>query len=233
MKVVKFLALVAVAFLVGCAAKPIIKGDSEAQQKIANFPKLGQQVHVEVGGLVHLHADYVSRYAFRLTNPISMGFALGKLNVSPQDALAESSLDGVEVFCTTRFVYIDPLTGPHTTACFVPSSRGKFGKVKAAPGSYWFTKDLAPEVDYASVEVPQSQPGKPFKRELVFEGAQDSTLLFSEKIYEVTLDSPNKSRPVLTKVESVPTKINVNGAIINVVAFTANSLTYSVEKYFE
>jgi len=233
MKLVKFMALVAIALLVGCAAKPIVKGDSEAQKKIANFPKLGQQVHVVVGGLVHLHADYASRYTFQLTNPIAMGFALGKLHVSPQDALAESSLDGVKVFCTTRFVYIDPLAGPQATACFVPSSRGKFGKVKAAPGSYWFTKDLAPEVDYASVEVPQNELGKPLKRELVFDGAQDSTLLFSEKVYEVTLESPSKSRPVFAKVESIPAKISVNGVVINVVAFTANSLTYSVEKYFE
>lgn len=233
MKILKSMPLVLLVLLVGCASKPMIKGDSEATQKIANFPKIGQQVHVVVGGLIHLHADYASRYSFRLTQPLAMRFALGRLNVSPQHALSESSLDGVEVFCTTQFVYIDPLTGPHAIACFVPSSKGKFGQVKASPGSYWFTKDISPEVDYTSVEVPQYQPGKPFKRELIFEGAQDNTLLLSEKVYEVTLDVPSKSLPVLKKIESVPTKINVNGVVINVVAFTANSLTYSIDQYFE
>lgn len=222
-----------IATLAGCAAKPIVKGDSAPQQKNLTFPKEGQQIHVVNGGLVHLRADYMSRFAFRLTRPLSMGFMLGRINVSTEDVLTEAELDGGNTYCTLRNVYSDPLTGPLAKACFVPAEKGKFGQIKAAPGSYWFTKDLIPTIDYVGSEVPLIVGSKPLKRELVFEGSQNGNLFFTEKFYEISLDSPSKAKPLLAKINTVPAQISLNGAILNVVAYTANSLTFTLQKAWE
>lgn len=231
---IRTLAIVAIiAVLAGCAAKPIVKGDSAPQQKDATFPKEGQQIHVVTGGLVHLRANYSSRYAYRLTEPWSIGFTLGRINVLKEDILFEASLEGQDVFCTVRFVYNDLLLGPTRNACFVPSEKGKFNKVKAHPGEYWFTKDVSPAIDYVGAEIPLIVVSKPLKRELIFEGSQNGNLYFTEKIYEISLDSASKMKPVLAKIDSIPSQVSVNGSILNVVAYTANSLTFSLQKAWE
>lgn len=225
--------LVAAAVLAGCAAKPVITGDSAPQQKNATFPKAGQQVHVVTGGLVHLRADYTSRFGYHLKQPISMGFGLGRLNVSNEDMLVAATLQEKPVFCTTRKTYSDPLVGAIKPACFVEAEKGNFSQVKVAPGEYWFTKDLTPSIPFVGNEVPLSNSGKILKRELVFEGQQNGSLFFTEKQYEFNLDTPSKAKPVLSKVDAAPAQINLNGAVINVIAFTANSLTFSLEKAWD
>lgn len=68
------------------------------------------------------------------------------------------------------------------------------------------------------------------KRELIFEGHQNGSAFFTEKEYEFSLDTPSKAKPILVKVSEVPSKININGLLLNVVEVSANSLTYSIEK---
>lgn len=222
-----------IAVLAGCAAKPIVKGDSAPQQKNATFPKDGQQIHVVNGGLVHLRVNYSSRYAYQLKEPLAIGFMLGRINVLREDVLFEASLEGEDVFCTVRNVYSDPLVGSIRNACFVTSEKGKFNKVKAHPGEYWFTKDISPAIDYLGAELPVVTGGKPLKRELVYEGSQNGNLFFTERLYEITLDSPSKAKPLLAKVDAVPAQVSLNGAILNVVAYTANSLTFTLQKAWE
>jgi hypothetical protein len=219
--------------LAGCAAKPIVKGDSAPQPKNATFPKEGQQIHVVNGGLVHLRTDYTSRFSYRLTKPLTMGFMLGRINVSTEDSLAEADLDGGNAYCTMRKVYSDPLTGPLAKACFVSAEKGKFSQIKAAPGSYWFTKDLNPAIDYVGAEIPMISGSKPLKRELVYEGSQNGNLFFTEKLYEISLDSPSKAKPLLAKIDAIPAQVSLNGAILNVVGYTANSLTFTLQKAWE
>lgn len=219
--------------LAGCAAKPLTAGDSTVQLKTASFPKPGQQTHAVVGGLVHLKADYQSGFSFRLVNPLSMGFYLGKVIVSSKDEITQSVLDGEVVFCTRSRAYIDPLTGPQAVACFQSVDKGKFSHVKAAPGSLWFNKQLSPPIDYVSSETAFSTGGKPMKRELIFDGGENGTLLFTEKVYENSVETANRSKPLMVKVESTPRKVSLDGAEINIVSFTNNSLTYSLEKAWD
>lgn len=219
--------------LVGCATKPLTSGDSTVQVKTATFPKQGQQVHAVVGGLVHLKADYQSGFTFRLVNPLSMGFYLGKVMVSTRDEIAQASLNGEVVFCTSSRVYVDPLTGPHAVACFQSVDKGKFNNIKAAPGPIWFNKQLSPPIDYVSYEMAISSGGKPLKRELIFEGSQNETLSFTEKIYENSVEKSSRSKPLMIKVELTPIKVTLNGAEINIISYTNNSLTYSLEKAWD
>lgn len=224
--------IAAITVLAGCAAKPVVKGDSEPQQKNATFPKIGQQIHVVNGGLVHLRTDYMSRYAYKLTSPWSIGFMLGQINVFPEDILLEANLDGQDVFCTARNVF-NIILGPSRNACFIPLEKGKLKTVKVRPGEVWFSKEIDPPIAYIGLEVPISSSGKPFKRELVFEGTQNGNIFFTEKFYEMSLESPSKVKPVMSKIEMAPSQITLNGAVLNVVAFTANSLTFTLEKPWE
>jgi hypothetical protein len=216
--------------LAGCAAKPLTTGDSTVQLKTASFPKQGQQAHTVVGGLVHLKAHYQSGFTFRLVNPLSMGFYLGKVIVATKDEMTQSVLDGEVVFCTRSKAYIDPMTGPHAVACFQSADKGKFNSIKAAPGSLWFNKQLLPPIDYVSSETAFSMGGKPLKRELIFEGGENGTLMFSEKIYENSVEIASRSKPLMFKVESIPSKAILNGAEITIINYTNNTLTYSLEK---
>lgn len=216
--------------LASCASKPIIRGDSAVQQKVVSFPKQGQQIHAVIGGLVHLKTNYQSKYMFKLTQPLNMGFVLGKVMVSNEEILSQASLDGEDVFCTHSRVYYDPFVGPHRIACFQSADKGKFNNIKVAPGEVWFNKQLSPPIDYVGSEVAFSSGGKPLKRELIFEGGQKETLFFTEKIYEHSVETASRAKPLMIKVESVPSKVTLDGAEINIINYTSNSLTYSIEK---
>lgn len=226
------LALSAVSLLLAaCAAKPIISGDSTVQQKSISFPKQGQQVHVVIGGIVHLKAGYQNSYSYHLTKPLALGFMLGRLYVSNQVQINQASLDGQKVFCTDSNVYSDSLAGPLKVACFESKETGKFHNVKVAPGEMWFNKEIFPPVDYVSSEhITTLSGGQALKRELIYEGGQNDTLLFTEKIYENSIDVATRTKPILAKVETVPSKVTLNGAEIYVTKFSGNSLTFVLEK---
>lgn len=217
----------------GCATKSLIVGDSTVQQKNITFPNVGQQVHAVAGGLVHLHANYQSKHIFTLVQPFSSGFMLGKIVVSTDEQLMQSSLDGESVFCTATKTYRDPLTGPQAQVCFLSNGKGKFSRLKAAPGAIWMSKDLAPPIDYVSAEVGNSPTGALLKRELVFEGSDKGVILFTEKIYEVSAEKASRTKPIAVTINSVPMKITLDGAELTVISYTNTSLTYSLDKSWQ
>jgi hypothetical protein len=142
-------------------------------------------------------------------------------------------LDGEDVFCTQSKVYFDPLTGPHKIACFQSVEKGKFYNLKVAPGEVWFNKQLSPPIDYVGSETAFSSGGKPLKRELIFEGSQKETVFFTEKIYEHSVEAASRAKPLMAKVEALPSRVILNGVEINIISYTSNSLTYSLEKPWE
>jgi hypothetical protein len=175
--------------------------------------------------------DYQSGYTYKLVLPLSMGFFLGKVIVSSEDELFQGTLDGEDVFCTRASAYHDPLVGPHRIACFQSAVKGKFNNVKAAPGAAWFNKELVPPIEYtAGAEVIVSSGGKPLKRELIFDGGDKDNLLFTEKIYEKSVETASRLKPLIAKVDFVPSKVTLDGAVINIINYTRNTLTYSIEK---
>lgn len=217
--------------LASCASQPFISGGNTLQHKVVSLPKEGQQVHVVIGGLVHLKVDYRSGYTYKLVLPLSMGFFLGKVIVSNEEGLFQGTLDGEEAFCTRTSAYHDPLAGPHRIACFQSAEKGKFNNVKVAPGMVWFNKELVPPIEYTvGAEVVISSGGKPLKRELIFDGGDKENLLFTEKIYEKSVETASRLKPLIAKVGSIPSKVTLDGAVINIINYTRNSLTYSIEK---
>lgn len=225
------LVILSVVVLAGCAAKPVTKGDSLTFKRSINFPPLGKKMHVISGGNVAMIADYSSKFNFFIKQPVNIGFMLGRVNVSTDEPIFSSTLSDEPVFCTKSRVYRDPLVGPHRIACFVEGSKGSFTQIKVAPGEVWFSKNLNPAVEYSGVEVPIVRPGQILKRELVYEGHQNNSIYFSEKIYEQSLDEPSRIKPVVVKYDAIPAQVSVTNMQLNVEAITSGSITYSVVSY--
>lgn len=217
----------------GCAITPVQEGDSVIGQKIVSFPKIGQQVHAVVGGLVHLSTDYQSKHSFRLVKPFSIVLGMGKAVVSSDEIIQQSSLDGDVAFCTDSLTYQPYLGFANARACFRSTEKGKFNNVRLMPGIAFINKDIVPPIDYVSAEQVSGSGGKPLKRELIFDGGQNQTLLFTEKIYENSLETPSRSKPLMVKVELSPSKVTLNGAEINIISYTNNSLTYTLIKAWD
>lgn len=226
----RFGLLIAAISLVGCAASPIVGGDSKVEPRAASYPKPGQTTVAAQGGLVHLKADYSSRFTFRVKEPVSTRLALGKIFIGTEEPLIEAQLESAKVYCSAGRTYIDPLKGPFKRSCLIEGEKGKFNQVKAAPGEVWYTRNLESPVSFESVELPVKIEGKPFKRELMFEGVQNGKLFLTERVYENNLESPSRARPLQVSLESFPSVVSVNGISLKVLSASESSLTYELVK---
>lgn len=222
--------LIPLILLAGCSA-PVVKGDSARTQKLASFPKVGIQSTASVGSLAVLHADYTSRHIFKLTKPFTMSSMLvNRISVSANDGLLQSDIDGGTFYCTQFNAYVDAFAGPNSKACFKSTSAGKFSSVIYRPGAVWLSKDISPEIDFASQEIQAYSQASPIKRELIYDGNQGDVLRFSERVYEKSLATPSRVRPIVAKVSSVPMKVNLNELEINITNYSDFNITFEVIK---
>lgn len=239
MKMHLLVSLLASSVLVAaCASKPIVSGESTTQQKSLLFPKVGQQSSVAIGNLMLMHTDYRSRFTYRLKRPFHMSvMLLNKVQVSTEEPLTESTIDGVTAYCSHSKVFHDAIAGPWSIACFHSSEKGKFDSVNIAPGDVMApgilaNKEIAPPIEYEMREEGFTQASRPMKRELVFDGRENNVLMFTEKIFDVSLNTPSRVKPLIAKVDSWPAKITLDGAEVNVIEYSNSSLTYVVTAHW-
>lgn len=215
--------------LTACVTQPIAIGDSAIQKKSVIFPRIGQEAQAKAGGLVHLYANYDSRFVYKLTKPFSMSFMLGKIEASTDESFSESSIEGRTYYCSTGNIYIDPLTGPLRQACFFSSDTGNLDKVRAAPGLVAMTKDVNPSISFVKEEVPLRKIGSPMKRELIFDGIQDGALLFTQQIFEQSLAMPNRLKPHVVKIGLYPASVTIDGAVFTIIKSTNDTLSFKLD----
>ena len=99
---------------------------------------------------------------------------------------------------------------------------------------YWFTADLSPPIDALKSEIIVSKTKAYAKKELVYDGSTtDGNILIIEKEYTDSLVRPSKLRPITIKVGKLPSKVDVSGAIINILEYGPNSMTFTLEKSLE
>lgn len=222
-------------FISGCTAIPKINSAGSITNKEIIFPLLGQKVFAILGGTVHLKTAYMSGYKFSFEQPYQKSVQLGLANISVEagEALMPSILEGVEHHCVTSSAYKDLIGFTNKNVCFY-EEKGKFTKAKYAPGIYWFTTDLVPPVDTIKNEIIVSKLKNYAKKELVYDGSTiDGNLMFIEREYTDNLTKPSKIRPVIIKMGKVPSKIEISGAVINILEYAPNSITFNLEKSFE
>lgn len=215
--------------MIACASKPIVSGESITQEKSISFPKAGQQSSANIGSLVLMHTAYQSRFTYRLKQPFLMPvMLLNKVQVSIDEPLTESIVDGVTGYCSSSKVYHDAIGGPWSIACFRSSMKGKFSSVTYQPGAIIGSKDISPPIEYEMREDGFTQTTRPMKRELFFDGRENNVLMFTERLFDASLVTPSRVKPLIAKVDSLPAKIVIDGAEISVIDYTSRTLTYVV-----
>lgn len=218
-------------FLAGCATKPAL--EDQFTPKSIKHPASQVDSTVLKGRIAHLSYNYDSLIVHNLDEPVDMYLMLGKVNVPTTETLFKGTLDSKEVICTITRTYSDLLTGPLATVCFFdPGRAGKIVRVTAAPGSVWFEKDLKHQITYSNKELFRPQIA-PIKKELLYSGLSDSHLNFLYREYYYDADTAKINQPVLIPLGDLPSKVNIKGAILEILAATDEKLTYKVVSGFE
>lgn len=161
--------------LVGCATHQVTQ-TAAILERVGHVPEINSEATAVVGGTLFSQFRYWSKTGKQITQPVSIGLALGRVSVSSGEFVLPSVANGKSVFCTERRTYMDPLTGPLKPTCFFDASgSGKFTHVTAAPGAIWFEKALDPPVAFTSTEQ-VIQKTDAFRYELLLQGASNKTL---------------------------------------------------------
>ena len=220
--------------LFGCASTPKQEIASGGSEKNLSFPKLNEKTYVIGGGLVHLKTAYKSGYRFKVKNnftkSVQLGFAVISIGVD-QD-LQPSTLDGEEYHCATEKSYREVGGATGRNVCFLEKD-GKFIALQYAPRMFWIKNDLVPPVDVVRTEVVTEFLGAYAKKELIYNGSKNDTLMFIEKDYGSDLQKPLRVRPVNVNIRRNSEIIEISGAKIRVFEYNSSSMTFAVEKVFD
>lgn len=218
----------ALVLVAGCSV-PVKKGESLDSQKQLSFPSVGARSTATVGSVAALYSNYKSSTVFHLEAPLHMGvLLLNRIDIEADERLFEGDKDGETVYCTERPVYWTNPVRPTGRVCFKSKNPGKFNSLLYFHDVTWLSKDLPAEIGYTSRESAALTQAAPLKRELVFDGSGDGSLMFTERIYEKSLETPSRIKPLMASVTTVPAKINLDGMDINVIRVDGKSLTFEV-----
>ena len=213
--------------LSGCATVKISEL-STVDSRIGTVPIIGEQAVAPVGGVIYSQFRYWSKTGYRLKGGLSVGLGLGRVSVSDGDFVLKAEVENKTAFCTEKLTYIDPLVGPHTTACFIDADNdGKFERLKTAPGAIWFESEITPPLAYEKSElmVPRSDS---FKYELLYQGITKGSLKLSYREYINDFARPAFFQDVTYDLDSTPTTITFRTVRLEVLSANNNQITYRV-----
>ena len=220
-------ALLPAIILAGCASIQITESNV-VTEKVGQSPPIGSQASTPVGGIVFSQFRYWSKIGYRLDAPVNSSFMLGRVAAAQGDFLVKAVVDGKTAFCTERRTYIDPVTGPHRTTCFIDSvGTGTFTRMIAAPGVVWLEKDLPSPARYSRSEQisPRSDS---FKYELLYLGVSNKTIRLSHREFLNDLARPAYFQDVSYDIGTLPATITFRTVKLELLAADNNALTYRV-----
>lgn len=220
--------------LSGCVAAPQKEVAANVSEKNLSFPKNDEKTYVVNGGLVHLKTAYESGYRFRVKNYFTKSVQLGlaTINVGTDQDLQPSIIENEPYHCTTTNSYREIGGSTNKNVCFL-EKHGKFIALQYAPTMFWHKHELNPPLETVRTEVVTDFSNLYTKKELIYNGSTNKTLMFLEKEYGNDLQKPFKMRPVNVKIEGNSEIIEISGAKIKVFEYNANSMTFAIEKPFD
>ncbi len=218
------------ATLAGCVTTPKITGDSLYTDKVVTFPSSEGAREVRPGGLVHMRANYSSRVMYRLAEPITMRFMLGRISADVTDNFYAADLDGRKRFCSDKKLYSDLLMGPQSIVCISEGNSSRLEKIEAQPGAAMLSSTLSAPATFTKHEVPWPQLNKPLKRDLVFDGMSQNVLAFTQRIYEQSLDQPSQIKPHLVRVQVAPMQFSIDGAQLLLTTMSPDAVSLQLLK---
>lgn len=219
--------------LAGCVTTPKITGDSLYTDKVVTFPSGNGARDIKPGGLVHMRANYSSRVMYRIEEAVSMRFMLGRISIAKTDLFFAADTDGRKRYCSDKKLYADLIAGPTSVVCIVESDAGRLDRIQAEPGAVQLSASLSAPAKFSQHEIPWPQLNKPLKMELIFDGASEKVLSFTQRIYSDSLETPSQIRPHLIRVPSMPHQFSVDGAQLMVTSISNNTISAQVLKGWE
>lgn len=211
----------------GCAIPNAVELPTIAE-KVGRVPELKETASVPVGGTVYSQFRYWSKVGYRLSDPVNVGFMLGRVSSSSGDFVAKAMANGKPAFCTEKLAYFDPLMGPRSTACFLDSTQsGYFSGVLAAPNMVWLEKDLPSRIRYESSEqiIPRSDA---FRYEILFQGLSNRTLRFAYREFTGDFARPAFFQDVTYELTSLPMQVAFRSVQFEILEAGNNGIKYRV-----
>ena len=228
----KYIALFLTGLLAGCAA-PTIVSPPLVELRSGRVPTIGEVSKATVGSPMFSQFHYWHKAGYRLGGEVNTRIMLGRVQAGVSDFVAPSMIDGQKAYCSEALTYVDPMTGPFKTACFIDADEdGFFESVKAAPGAIWLTSNLVPKVPYSKVEqiIPRAD-GK--KSEILYQGYSSKTLRVAYREYVNDLARPSYFQDVTYEVSAFPTELSFKNLRIEVLDAGNTGITYRVISPFE
>lgn len=218
----------------GCTAIPKDGNVAGISEKNLTFPKIDQKIYVVSEGLVHLKTSYKSGYRYKLKSTFKRSVQMGmaSITVDASESLVPSILDEKEHHCAYSNAYRDMIGFGNRNVCFLEKD-GLFTELRYAPGAYWFTQEISPPLETIRTEVIVTTSGDYSKKELIYNGSSNGTLMFTENVYMSDLSKPSKTKPIAVQIDVTPKTINISGSLIRVVEYTGNTLAFVLEKSFD
>lgn len=219
--------------LAGCSTITVLESNGGVEEKIGKVPEISVESSAAVGSQLFSQFRYWSRIGYRIKDNYNNRLALGWINVSEGDFLIKASNDGKVVYCTEKRAYIDPLTGPLSTACFFDMNEtGKFDKVKARPAMVWFENSINPPIRYERSEQLTPKPDS-FKYELLYQGVSKGTLRLSYREYVNDMARPSFFQDVSYDIASYPTEVTFKSVRLQILGADNNGIKYKVLSGFQ
>lgn len=223
----KLILLMVLVMLGGCATVKVTELSS-VESKVGSFPKIGEQATTPVGSIIYSQFKYWSKVGYRLKGDFSVNVGLGKVRVSGGDFVIRAEVENQPAFCSEKLAYIDPLSGPFKTACFIDKDgSGTFAKMKVAPGVVWFEYEVAPPLAYEKSEliIPRADS---FKYELLYQGTSKGSLKLSYREYMNDFARPAFFQDVTYDIESMPATVTFRTVRLEILSANNNQLVYRV-----
>jgi outer membrane lipoprotein-sorting protein len=220
-------AIAGILFLSGCATVTMSE-TSIASLKTGQIPELSVESSVSTGSPIFAQFQYWSRVGYRLKGNLTTRVGLGRVMVSNGEFLGRAQVEGEDAYCTESLTYIDPLTGPLKTACFLDSNKdGRFDFVKAAPGMIWFEYKLDAPIDFEKSELIVTKMDAK-KSELLYQGFSGNILRISFREYINDMARPSYFQDVTYDIPSFPTDITFKTVKLQVLSAGNNGIRYKI-----
>lgn len=187
--------------LSGCSTtEPVVATESPKEIRGVS-PEIGVASQARVGDKIYEAFNYKQIHLPKRTT-LSTGLRR-KFVLQTIDAPAGSEVvqNSQGEYCSVEKLLIDPLVGAHDQICFTDDDKdGAFDKVGATPGVLRFWKDLETPIPYKlNVSEALNIDAGGYKKELIYQGRDGSTLRVSYREY---LD--NLARPAFTQDLTYP-----------------------------
>lgn len=221
--------LISSVFISGCVATAIKSGVAEVETKTLNYPQPNTNIYAVKGSVMLLRAKYESGYRYRLNEDLALTLQYGNVSVKIDkgEELKPSIMDGKEYHCkdAASRTFLSITRNP---VC-LEIKDGKVLRMRYAPSAYYFTYEFDKPLSASREEIAVNVGSGVSKVEVLFEGANEETILLLMREYGENLTIPKSSKPIIFKKNA--NKIDELNVELEITSLKGDGVGYKVLKW--